>query len=181
MLLIAVIPAALTRDGAAHAGRAALLLVPFTLLFSQIKPNSLLNLIYLIPVLFFFQYFYSYYRLTSPRYFDYGYDQAVELAVGSKFFQVWLDFHNDSPLMSYLFYAKVPPRDFQASLPLKSVDLGQGIAAYKFGNVYTLLPGERNYDVQSPPKDTLVIAKTEKQPALISYPDGLPEFQLFIF
>jgi len=181
MLIIAPIPSALTRDGFSHAGRSALLLIPFTLLIASFKFPKFLLPLYLIPIAFFLQNFYSYYRLTSPLYFDYGYDQAVDLAKASEFPQVWLDFHNDSPLMSYLFYAKVPPGEFQKSLPLKAVDLGQGISAYKFGNIFTLLPGERNYNVQSPPKETLVIAKTEKKPALISYPDGSPEFQLFIF
>ncbi len=212
-LLLAPIPSALTRDGGSHASR-LFFMVPalgfvascgilylFTILRGKIKVLAIILFaaIWSIEVLNFYNYYFSVYRQESAPYFNYGFDQAVKLAItqSPNYDTIIIDAHHDSALMAYLFYSKVQPSVFQKSLPLKTQQFIPNVSGNRFGNIYILAPGERSWRdyflASIVPKGTLAIiaadALSTNEPlisqaynqspllkSVIRYPNGDPDF-----
>lgn len=194
-LLLAPVPAALTRDGASHATRMFFLLPALLLLITlglRNLPQKFLGLYliaYAVSCVFIYHYYFTTYRWESTKPFQWGFTQIVKdaLAASPNYSRVIIDTRDDSALMAYLFTTKFDPVQFQKMLPLPEVTLAEGVSGNQFGNVLLLSPGIRNWtDLLSLPQlrnGTLVIADAQeplidKSPHLktVYYPSHIEAF-----
>jgi 4-amino-4-deoxy-L-arabinose transferase-like glycosyltransferase len=195
-LLLAPLPAIITRDGGTHAPR-LLFLFPVTVFIISLGLKSLFRkklfsfcymLIYLFSIIITVYYFFTTYRVTSAGSFNSGFSPAIELAMANrnKYDRVIVDTHNESMLLPYLFVSKTDPAIFQKSFPLPSEDLPGGISGFKFGNILLLYPGTRDWSTMKLPGKNLVISVSD-QPSvgnmhpleIINNPDSSPAFFAF--
>jgi len=198
LLLLSPLPAALTRDGGAHASRSFLMVLPLYLIialglkyFYRLSKYIFIifSLLYILSSVFFIQYVFSFYRLESPKPFNWGFQSVISQALdlSENYDRVYIDFYRDSPLMSYLFQTSYPPSLINAAKALDSKDIGQGLTAYQFGNVYLLTPGQRYWQSLSLTGKNLIVAISDqpeinKLPHIIrtvNYPDSTPAFFFF--
>lgn len=200
--VIGPVASALTRGGGAHAARTFLMLPAFVLtislgsyyLFTKIR---LVFWVYFLLLagscLMVFNYFFGIYRLESARPFQWGFDQAINLAIANspRYNLVVVDLKNDSPLMAYLFTTKLSPAKFQSLEPLPTYHLTPEVSGNKFGNILLLSPGSRTWtDIIHQPKfpsQTLIISEAT-QPLIntqvthiqtVLNPDQTPFLYLF--
>lgn len=201
-LLVSPIPSALTRGGGPHAARTFLLLPALVLvialglkyLYSHHKPAFFgYCILYFISCIFIYNYFFGPYRFESAKPFQWGFDQAIKIARQNspKYDHVYLDFRQDSPLMSYLFTTRLDPAQFQSLHPLPVTQPFPDTSANQFGNIVLLHPGTRfwtnifdtshyrgrNLIISAADQPLLNTQITDKQ--TISYPDSSPAFFIF--
>jgi hypothetical protein len=179
-ILVGALPASLTRWDNPHAARLFIilpaLLYTVSLGMEFILRNSKFifrtyTLLLFYSVFITFSYYFSIYRWDSALPFQYGFDQAVKLAVESKdkYDRVILDGKYESLLMVYLYYTKFPPVKFQAMLPLPVVEPYSNVRANQIDNIYLLLSGEKQWkniwaDGETGKKTLLIIS--DKEPDL---------------
>lgn len=159
-LILAPIPAALTRDGGTHTSRLFLLFPVLTIVSAagvfymvDLIPKRAgrylftgLVLIWVFSVSFYLNYYFGSYKLESARYFQYGFPEAVKEAINRKadFKYVIIDDRKDSALMNFLFESKYNPSDFQAKVSGLSFEFGK-FKADKLDNFYFMKPGRRDW------------------------------------
>lgn len=184
-LIIGAIPASLTRSDNPHAARLFIilpaLLLTIALGIHEISKKSklLLSIFYFllsISAIFTFSYYFSIYRWESALPFQYGFDQAVRLAVANKdkYDRVILDGKHDSLLMAYLYYTKFDPAKFQAMLPLSVVEPYSNVRANQIDNIYLLLSGEKVWkqiwaDGETGKKTLLIVSSKEPDLEVTKY------------
>lgn len=159
-IILAPLPAAITREGGFHATRLALLFPVLSLVSAsgicfiwQILPKkinfyavSLLGLTWIFGVVFFINYYFGAYRIESAKYFQYGFSEAVKKASNQTETSgyVIIDDRRDSALMNYLFDSKYDPALFQQevrSLPFSI----SGIKSSRLGNIIFMDPDTRDW------------------------------------
>jgi len=138
-LLLAPIPAALTRDQLS-ATRAMSMSVPLVyfiakgidIILQKFKsPATTLLIIsaYLISFVYYSDLYYNHMIKKSPTEFLYGYKQAAQYVTQnqSKFDQIYFSNFYGQPYIYYLFYSKYPPARYQsqANLNLTGPDIGR--------------------------------------------------------
>lgn len=128
MFLLSPIPSSLTIDGGSHAGRLFIFSLPLLLIigmgwitfynyFKKIRffrfYSCLLIFIWAVTFIIYLHNYFVHYRVDSARYFSYGFRQAVEKIVKSEpdFQKVILTQKIDPPVLHYLFWANIPPKD----------------------------------------------------------------------
>ncbi len=200
--LVGPIPSALTRGGGAHAARTFLLLPAFIFTISigiyyLFSKSRVLFSLYLVLLAFSllntYNYFFGIYRFESAPPFQWGFDQAVKLAITNspRYSHVVVDLDTDSAIMAYLFTTRMSPAAFQALEPLPTVRLTSDLSGVEFGNILLLPPGSRTWTdiIKQPgfPKNTLIISDA-RQPLIdtqvphlqtVLYPDSTPFLYLF--
>lgn len=130
LLFLGAVPANLTMDGASHASRLITFSGPLLLIVSlgyfsifqgliKIRAGRLLFAILILIWLFaegqfLSKYFYEF-PVTSAREFGYGFKQAIQkiLPIAKDYDRLYLTDINDPPILYYLFWANIPPRDLQ--------------------------------------------------------------------
>jgi hypothetical protein len=138
-LLLAPIPAALTRDQLS-ATRAMSMSVPLVyfiakgidIILQKFKSTATTLLIisaYLISFIYYSDLYYNHMIKKSPTEFLYGYKQAAQYVTQnqSKFDQIYFSNFYGQPYIYYLFYSKYPPARYQsqANLNLTGPDIGR--------------------------------------------------------
>jgi hypothetical protein len=169
-LITAPSPAVITRDGGTHAPRLLFLFLPLIFIislglkkiFSYKKAFIVYFFIYFISVSVTVYYFFTTYRIKSASAFNAGFSEAVSLALANtrKYDRVIIDAHNESVLLPYLFVSKTDPLIFQKSFPLPAEDITTGISGYKFGNIFILYPGTRDWNSIKITGNNLVISRS---------------------
>ena len=170
-LLLAPLPAALTRDGGNHAARLLILLPALILtithgvVFLRQKSKLLVALFALSFFVFAFSdlaYYFTRYRFESAGPFQWSFKPAIELALkySSEYPQVYVDLYRDTGLMAYLFYSRFPPADFQSLHPIPDYKPESGLEGKKFNNIIFLNPGERRWNTISLSTTALVIGES---------------------
>lgn len=129
-LLIAPLPASLTIDGAYHATRLFLMVIPLSILsaygaliliqkLADLKNKPILFfcllLIFFIPLAEFLNYqhyYWQHYPYDSWRWWHYGYKEAIQSIVSLErdFNQVIIETTYEPALIRYLFWKKYPPQ-----------------------------------------------------------------------
>lgn len=194
-LLLAVIPASLTFDGAGHAGRLFIFSAPLLMMVSvgwwQVlirwrKLGSIVVLMYLVSVVFYFHSYLVHYPVESARQFGYGFKQAMTkiAEVEKDYKQVQMIATKDPPILYYLFWAHVNPRlvqDYgsQFSLernfnkPLDKYKVADWPVKLRSDTLYLITENELGVDlrVKPPPPGVKVID-------VILYPDNETDFYL---
>lgn len=180
-LILAPLPAMITREGGTHATRLIWLLIPVLILSAsgifqlwqlfkerwKIIPLAGLVIISLYSVGNFYQLYFRSYPVTSSYAFNYGFIEAVEWAVTHEadYKQIIFDGYNESFLMAFLFNQKYSPNQFQ-SLPKSQIEIYPGIRAWQVDKYYFLASGERNwhelYKDESMPGQTLTIITADQ-------------------
>lgn len=159
-IILAPLPAAITRDGGFHATRLALLFPALSLVSAvgiyfiwQILPKKfnlitilLLGLVWIFGVVFFINYYFGAYKTESAKYFQYGFSEAVNKSLEHKETQdyVIIDDRRDSALMNYLFDSKIDPVLFQQQIKNLPFQIS-GIKSSKLGNIVFLDPDTRDW------------------------------------
>ena len=196
--IVGPIPSAITRGGGPHAARTFLLIPAFTLTvtlgvayLSRLRRYLTWGYlgVFALSSFFILNYFFAEYRFESLKPFQWGFDQAVRLAVSqsSSYDRVILDMHGDSAFMAYLFTTQFDPEKFQSMNPLPVVQIYPGSEGNVFGNIVTLFPSTKIWENIYTSKDftgkNLVIVSADEPnldsfPKLqtIFYPDGNPAF-----
>jgi len=141
--------------------------------------------------------YFTLYRLESPRHFDWGFSDVISdvLPRRNQYDNIYIDFARDSGLMAYLFTGDLAPSRFQSLHPLKIETLAPEIDSHVFGNLHFLRPGTRNWiDLIRLPAfsgHNLFVAsanlpfldrlspETNEYYKKITYPDGSPAFYIF--
>lgn len=151
LALLAILPAALTRDGWNHSSRNFLLIIPLVLVIAYAIDNIAKLSRLLLPVflllLFFesFLYFHDYwyhYRYDSERDFHAGLKEAVLFSRDFKDTPVVITRKYEPPLIFYLYYADFPPAKFQEMAKANNfyvdIDPALNLEGKRFGdtNVY---------------------------------------------
>jgi len=190
-LLLAPIPAALTRDGGVHAARLLILLPALAWAISlglRRLPLKIYIPLFLISSFYIYGYYFSHYRFESAKPYQWGYSDLVKTALArqDQYDRVIIDVARDSPLMAYLFTTKFPPGELQAMYPLKEQILVGDNRALVFGKIWLLQPGGRNWTNISLPGRNLILASADQSlldrlpgSTRINYPDSLPAFYTF--
>ncbi len=169
-LILAPLPAIITRDGGTHAPRLLFLFLPIIFIIS-LGMKKLISFKKAFPIYFFIYfiivtvtvyYFFTTYRITSASAFNSGFSEAISLALNNtqKYDRVIIDAHNESVLLPYLFVSQTDPLKFQKSFPLPAEDITTGISGYKFGNIFILYPGTRDWNSIKLPGNNLVISRS---------------------
>ena len=187
--LFGAVPGALTRTDNPHAARlfimlpALLYLISLGMKFIYDKFKFafwfyLLGL--LISSIFTFSYYFSVYRWESAQPFQYGFDQAIKLAVSSPSYdRIIVDGKQDTLLMAYLFNTKYDPAKFQSMLPLPTVQPYSNVNGNQIDNVFLLFAGERTWrtiwnDGETGKKTLLIVANGQPDLELSkSFPSGI--------
>lgn len=156
-LILAPIPAALTREGGTHASRLFL----FFPVLSLISASGLVYLasikgklakvftclivgFWIFGVIFHLNYYFGSYKIEAAKFFQYGFSEAADQAISHKngYKYVIIDDRKDSALMNYLFRASFNPADFQSKRAEAKIGPFQ---ADKLDNVYLMRPGRRDW------------------------------------
>lgn len=121
LTVVAIAPAALTRDGADHSSRLFMLILPLVIVITtgwtflnRFKLAGLFVVLVLLAESFYFfhDYFYHYPYLAEQN-FHYGLKQIIQREFGNGRPLV-ISPRYEPPLIFYLFYTKFPPAKFQA-------------------------------------------------------------------
>lgn len=200
-ILLAPVPAALTREGGNHAAR-LLILFPalawviglgIRWLWDNHKAGFALYMVGLAVSSFTtLGYFFTHYRWESAPPYQWGFGPMVAkaIAMSADYDRVILDFGPDSPLMAYLFTTKFDPAAFQKRYPLRTTVLADGVEGWQFGKIYLLPSGSRAWgDIAARkqlPGRTLVVASSEVSSATqvpasqtVLFPNELKAFYVF--
>ncbi|OGC92330.1 hypothetical protein A2899_00400 [Candidatus Amesbacteria bacterium RIFCSPLOWO2_01_FULL_49_25] len=196
--LLGPVPSALTRDGGPHAARTFLLLPAFAITIAAgvhqlLSKSKYLFLAYCIlffaSSVFIYHYFFSVYRFESADPFQWSSTQAVQAAVQNSpsYSYVYVDLHQDSALMAYLFTTGYDPAKLQSLQPLSVTRLWGDNDTQVFDNIFLLRPNTRFWNDVKLDGHSLVIAKADQplldtyQPKLsrIDFPDSTPALYLF--
>ena len=119
----AILPSALTRDGATHSSRTFMLILPLVLvisygfnqLFSSSKWLTVLVLFLLfVDSSFYLHDYWSHYRYTSERSWSAGMKELMESVGRHPDQPVIISPKYEYPLIFYLYYTRFDPRKFQA-------------------------------------------------------------------
>lgn len=159
-LILAPVPAIITREGGTHASRLFLLFPALTMvsaagffyileLVSGKIGRYLLTgivLLWVFGAAFYLNYYFGAYKLESAKYFQYGFPEAVKQALNRKdgYKYVIIDDREDSALMNYLFESEYDPSDFQARIADMPFEFGK-FKAERLDNVYFMKPGFRDW------------------------------------
>lgn len=159
-VVLAPLPAVITRDGGTHATR-LFLLFPALSLVSALGVTSILNIlpkkinpialfgliaVWLFSFGFFVNYYFGAYKIESARYFQYGFKQAVQKAIERQYGYdyVIIDDRRDSALMNYLFETKYDPVNFQSQINSLNFEL-DSIQGVKLGKLIFTKPAGRDW------------------------------------
>ncbi len=159
-IVLAPIPAVITRDGGTHASRLFLLFPALTMVSAagffyilELVPKKISRyfitgtvLVWVFGSVFYLNYYFGAYKLESTKYFQYGFPEAVRQALNRKesYKYVIIDDREDSALMNFLFESKYNPSDFQAQITGLPFEFGK-FKADKLDNVYFMKPGPRDW------------------------------------
>lgn len=159
-IILAAIPASITRDGGMHASRLAFLFPALSIVsalglnfiwssFSRkISPVlvSIYAIFWVFGVIFFLNYYFGAYKFESAKYFQYGFSEAVEKASKQtdNYDYVIIDDRKDSALMNYLFGTSYDPFKFQSQIKDLPFELS-GIKGSKLGNLVFFDPDTRDW------------------------------------
>lgn len=122
LLIVGAIPANLTMDGANHASRLITFSGPLLLIVSlgyfSLSRSIIffpLTAIWVFAALQFLNNYFVHFPVQNHREFGYGYKQVTEkiLMYQDQFKKVYITDQNDPPMLYYLFWANVPPKDLQ--------------------------------------------------------------------
>ncbi len=196
-LFVAPLPAALTTDGAAHAGRLFIFSLPLLLTLSlgwwQIiahlsrKVLAVVALVWVLSAGFYLHRYYVHYPLESARWFGFGFKQAFQdiAKLQSQFSQVVMTPTKDPPMTYMLFWSNIPPKLAQ--------DYGTNFSSSHPG-VLTKYVVQDNIKISNLQPNTLYLVSPSEFPvdyrnsgnipssinlhALIKYPDNEVAFYL---
>lgn len=187
-LVLAPLPAAVTRDGAGHATRLFFLL-PVLCIIMAFGINYVCDLlkgwqrhalvfglivIWAIEFFMFMQYYFTAYRTESSRAFEYGHKEIVTYANrhAKEYQMVIIDAGANWALMPYLFYNQYPIEQLVTQSPyhkMKLNKIGEGIW---LNTTIILDPGNRNWneilETTRIPQKTLVIIPAESLTRVIN-------------
>ena len=164
-IVLAPIPAVVTREGGTHATRLFLLFPVLTIISSaglfyiieltSKKINKLvvggIALVWVFSVIFYLNYYFGSYKLESAKFFQYGFSEAVEKAISNHntYKYVIIDDRNDSALMNFLFVSKFDPSNFQSNIKNLSFEFGSNnfgkFNGDRLENFYFMKPGRRDW------------------------------------
>lgn len=196
LLLLAPLPAIVTGDGANHAPR-LIYLFPIIASFIALGLNkfsqnklifSLYSIFFLTSLSLSSYYLFTTYKVASAESFNTGFLEAAAIADSQKgdYDRVVLDMFNESTLMAYLVTTQFNPAVFQASFPLPSETIANGVEGYKLGNVIILYPGTRDWNQIKLAGKNLILVRSTQPNALhytpqtqILYPDSQPAISVF--
>lgn len=177
-LLLAPIPAALTRDGGTHAARLLIILPALVMIIGLgIKKIKWFYIpVWILSSMSIFGYFFTTYRWESAAPFQYGFDKVINLALNnqSRYSKIFIDGKEDTLLMAYLFYTKTLSPSFA------NPKIYSDWEAHIFNNIYLMRPGSKDWpgyfqSVKPSGKELYIISAREngfKQDAnTIYYPD----------
>lgn len=201
-IVLSPIPAALTRDGGAHATRSIFLLPPLLFFislgvyysweyFKRGWARALFVVVYfgvlLTSVIFYQHTYWVHYPWDSERWWHAGWEEAIKTAVaeGKNYDKVVVSQKADPPLIFFLAWSKYDPALLQKSYPLEEVKLKgfnkvTRLGKYYFGETDGSLSPDGIIDVdeigQLLDKDTLYVAsEREVKVDLIHNPDRKPK------
>lgn len=141
LVFLAILPSALTRDGAAHSSRTFLLLLPLTItiaigfqsIFSSRRPIALLLLFAVFFEFFLYHHDYWYhYRFLSERSWDAGMKEMILESNKYSDKSKMISRTFEPPLIYFLYYSDFPADQFQQIV--------------KVGNYLTPISGELNLE-----------------------------------
>lgn len=160
-VILAPLPAVITRDGGTHATRLFFLFPALNLISAlgiffiwQMLPKKLnqavlagLGLIWVFGIIFFVNYYFGAYKIESAKYFQYGFPQAIQEALKHKdsYDYVIIDDRKDSALMSYLFETKYDPALFQSQIHSLNFNIAE-FQGEKINNLIFLRPETRDWE-----------------------------------
>lgn len=203
LIFLAVLPSALTRDGATHATRLFLLLLPLTTfgafgLYAVFSFRRVLGLVVVL-VIFYetFVYEYAYntrYPLESEKYWHAGIGEAVTLAGRYPERAVVISPSYENPLIFYLYYGHVPPAFFQGLFRrgnfLEPVNDSLNLSGNRFDGENVYFAGLENKNDDNPLRlhraiyfltDKEVSASLRKQAqSEVKLPSGEPAYWVFL-
>ena len=159
-IILAPLPAVITREGGTHATRLFFLFPALTLLSAQgliliwkFLPAKI-NLAVILTFIFlygfgtasFLNYYLGAYKLDSAKVFQYGFNQAVDKAVDNiaSYDYVIIDDRRDSALMNYLFNTGYDPKAFQSQINGLQTKIA-GSEGDKINNLIMMKPGVRDW------------------------------------
>lgn len=200
-ILVAPLPAALTRDGGNHATRLFLFLPPLLFLVSygvyqsyktlqgSIRPFFVFAYSFLLLVSFiFYQHLYwVHYSWDSERWWHAGFEDAIKTAVSQSgnYDKVVISMAGEPAMIFFLGWSEYSPQEFhseyikrgEGGLDLPRVELGQFGRVSKLGKYYFGSPGVDLYSLaQALPDKTLYVATAKEVSVnLIQGPERLPK------
>ncbi len=197
MIILAIIPSALTRNGGDHGSRLFMLLLPLVIIMTlgwnylarSKKVALVLLLVTFIELGFYLHDYIKHYPYQADIDFHYGVKQVVQQAVKENKITA-ISPKYEPPLIFFLFYNHFPPAKFQALLKEKKLyhQIGKdlNLEGYQLGDepIYIAMVGNENATNLYPVKGVFYITYLEavgiyheKQksmtPAIVS-PSGLP-------
>lgn len=159
-LILAPLPAAITRDGGFHASRLALLFPVLNLVCAVglsyiwlILPKRInfavfgvLSLTWVFSAGFFLNHYFGAYKIESSKFFQYGFSEAVLKGLAQTEAQdyVIIDDRGDSALMNYLFDTNYDPAVFQGQIKVLPFEIS-GMKSSKLGKLVFMDPGIRDW------------------------------------
>lgn len=159
-IILAPLPAVITREGGTHATRLFFLFPALALLSAQgliliwkflpgkINFAAVLAFIFLygFGAVSFLNYYFGAYKLESAKAFQYRFAEAVDKATDNtaSYDYVIIDDRRDSALMNYLFGAKFDPRVFQSGIGSMKAEIA-GSEADRINNLIFMKPGIRDW------------------------------------
>lgn len=159
-IILAPLPAVITRDGGTHATRLFFLFPALSLLSAQglifmwkflpAKISHVLLLMFILlygfGVISFLNYYFGAYKLVSAKAFQYGFAEAVDKAADNtaSYDYVIIDDRRDSALMNYLFDTKFDPKIFQSGIDNLETSIALA-EAVKVNNLIFMKPGIRDW------------------------------------
>lgn len=206
-ILIGILPSALTLDGATHATRLILILIPLTILmtFGLYKlENKFLVSAYLITLfvsfIFYQHNFWVHNPIESAKWWHYGWQQSVEYLKENsyKYDKTIISTKGEPPWIFFAAYSEFSPQTFQKFSPEKTNNLENFGQVSSIDNYYfASIPNESIYEwAQYLDSKTLYLATAEEvkvdlisEPQRtpenlvllksIAYPSGIPAFYIF--
>ncbi len=196
---LAIIPSALTRDGADHSSRLFMLLLPLTILITmgwiylgRYRLGILvLAIITLAESFFFFHDYFKHYPYEADVNFHYGMKEIVQMAKAESKVTV-ISPRYEPPLIFYLFYNHFPPEKFQSLMKEKKFyhEIGKdlNLEGYRIGDdpVYIAFVANQNAGNLYPVKGVFYITYLEavaiyhdwqkQMTPVVRSPSGLPIF-----
>ncbi len=196
---LAILPSALTRDGADHSSRLFMFLLPLIVLASlgivylsrfRLITIALFALL-LVESFFYFHDYFFHYPYDSEKFFHAGMKEVVTKTAGEGKLTV-ISPKYEPPLIFYLFYNRFDPAEFQSLLREKKLyhQIGEdlNLEGYQLGNEEIYFASIRNTNASPlfPVKGVYYItpleaaaifgSKLETMKADIVSPSGLPLF-----
>lgn len=197
MACLAIVPSALTREGADHSSRLYMLLLPLVIVMtlgwyhlSRFRLAALvLFLVTMVELAFFLHDYTKHYPYVADISFHYGVKELVQMAKAEKKIAI-ISGKYEPPLIFYLFYNHFPPAKFQSLLKEKKLyhEIGKdlNLEGYQFGDepIFIAFVGNQNATNLYPVKGVYYITYLEavaiyheKQKSMtpaIESPSGLP-------